>query len=78
MTEERLRTIFRRWLDERTCLVELGYRPDPAPSFERFVSDWRSFDGPWMPIDGVNTNAWSDADYAEAKEQCTLEFFDRG
>lgn len=71
-----LRVIYDRWVAERECLIELGYQPDEPPSFEKFVSDWRI--GPWMPIDGVDTNLWTDADYAEAKQRCVLEFFDRG
>lgn len=75
-TDEELRVIYDRWVEERGCLIELGYRPDEPPSFETFVSDWRTT-GPWMPIDGVDTNSWTDADYAEAKRRCTLEMFDR-
>lgn len=70
-----LRVIYDRWVAERECLIELGYQPDKPPSFEKFVSDWRI--GPWLPIDGVDTGSWTDADYAEAKQRCTLEFFDR-
>lgn len=76
LTDAELRVIYDRWVDERDCLIELGYRPVEPPSFETFVADWRST-GPWMPIDGVDTNAWSGADYAEAKERCILEMFDR-
>jgi len=59
-TEAELRTIYDRWVAERECLVQLGYQPAPPSSFEKFVSDWRST-GPWMPIDGVDTGAWTDA-----------------
>jgi hypothetical protein len=75
-TDAELRVIYDRWVDERDCLIELGYRPVPPPSFERFTADWRST-GPWMPIDGVDTGSWSDAEYREAKDRCTLEFFSR-
>jgi hypothetical protein len=75
-SEAEILEIYRRWLDERTCLVRLGYQPQPPPSAEKFVEDWRT--GPWMPIDGIDTAAWTDAEYAEAKSKCTLEFYDRG
>jgi hypothetical protein len=75
-TEAELRDIYDRWVAERDCLVELGYRPAEPPSFEKFVSDWRSV-GPWMPNDGVDTEHWTDAEYREAKERCTLEMYDR-
>lgn len=74
-TPAELREIYDRWVNERGCLVELGYRPVEPPSFEKFVSDWRV--GPWMPIDGVDTQDWTDAQYREAKERCTLEMYDR-
>lgn len=75
-TDDELRVIYDRWVDERDCLIELGYRPAPPPSFEKFAADWRST-GPWMPIDGVDTGSWSDAEYREAKDRCKLEFFSR-
>lgn len=74
-TTEELRVIYDRWVDERDCLIGLGYRPAEPPSFETFVSDWRT--GPWSPIDGVDTSSWTDAEYREAKDRCTLEFFSR-
>ncbi len=76
-TDEELRVIYDRWVGERGCLIELGYQPDKPPSFETFVSDWRSPHGPWDPLFGVDTGSWTDAEYAEAKRRCTLEFFDR-
>jgi hypothetical protein len=76
-TDEELRAIHERWLDERTCLVDLGYRPDPPPSVETFIAQWRSPSGPWMPIDGIDVGAWTDDQYREAKERCTLEMFER-
>lgn len=72
-----LRTIYDRWVGERDCLVGLGYRPEEPPSFEKFVADWRSPQGPWDPLAAVDTASWTDADYAEAKRLCTLEMFDR-
>lgn len=74
-TTAELRETYDRWIAERECLIELGYRPVEPPSFEKFASDWRT--GPWMPIDGVNTQLWTDAEYRQAKEQCTLEMYDR-
>lgn len=75
-TAEELRVIYERWVNERQCLIELGYRPAEPPSFEKFAADWRT--GPWMPIDGVDTQSWTDAEYQEAKHRCTLEMFDKG
>ena len=74
-TLEELRVIFDRWVQERACLVRLGYRPVEPPSFETFAATWKS--GPWMPTDGVDTGAWSDTDYREAKIRCSLEMFYR-
>ena len=76
-TDAELRVIYDRWIDERRCLVELGYQPAEPPSFEQFLSDWRSPRGPWMPIDSVDTGSWTGAEYEEAKAKCTLEMFDR-
>ncbi len=76
-TDAELRVIYDRWIEERRCLVELGYQPAEPPSFEQFLSDWRSPRGPWMPIDGVDTGSWTGAEYEEAKAKCTLEMFDR-
>jgi hypothetical protein len=75
-TDAEVRVIFDRWLKERECLIGLGYHPVEPPTFEKFLADWRST-GPWMPIDGIDTNAWTDADYQAAKKACTLEFFSR-
>lgn len=77
-TDAELRVIYDRWIEERTCMVGLGYQPAEPPSFEQFLSDWRSPRGPWMPIDGVDTGSWTSAEYEEAKAKCTLEMFDRG
>lgn len=75
-TDAEVRVIYDRWVKERECLVGLGYDPVEPPTFEKFMADWRST-GPWMPIDGIDTNAWSGADYEAAKKACTLEFFSR-
>lgn len=77
-TDEELRVIYDRWVGERECLIELGYRPDQPPSFEKFVADWRTPHGPWDPLTGVDTRSWTDTEYAEAKKRCILEMFDRG
>jgi hypothetical protein len=76
LTEQEIRAIYARWVEEYECVVGLGWKPDPPPSVEKFVADWRTV-GPWMPIDGVPTDVWSDAQYREAKERCTLEMFER-
>ena len=75
-TDAEVRVIFDRWVKERECLVGLGYHPVEPPTFEKFLADWNST-GPWMPIDGIDTNAWSGADYEAAKKACMLEFFSR-
>lgn len=75
-TVDELRVIYDRWVAERECLKRLGYQPVEPSSFEKFVSDYRA--GPWMPIDGVDTSNWTDAEYRRAKEECTLEMFTRG
>jgi len=76
-TDEELLVVYERWLDQRECLIELGYTPDEPTSFETFLSGFRSPQGPWTPIDGIDTQNWTTGQYQEAKEQCTLEFFDR-
>jgi hypothetical protein len=75
-TDAELRVIYGRWIDERTCLVSLGYNPSDPPSFEKFASDWNST-GPWVPLDGVDYSDWTDSQYREAKERCGLEMYDR-
>ncbi len=74
-TVDELRVVYDRWVGEYQCLIGLGYRPAEPPSFETFVQTWKT--GPWMPIDGINTNSWSGAQYEEAKQKCGLEMFDR-
>jgi hypothetical protein len=74
-TTDELRVIYDRWVAERACLIELGYTPVQPPSFEMFVSSWRT--GPWMPVDGIDTSSWTDAELQRAKERCTLEFYTR-
>lgn len=75
LSKSDLRVVFDRWVAERDCLSGLGYRPNEPPSFEKFVSSWST--GPWMPIDGIDTSNWTDAQYGDAKERCTLEMFVR-
>ena len=80
ITDSELRVIYNRWVEERGCLRELGYTPVQPPSFEKFAEDWRSpppESGPWDPLMGVDTGAWTDEEYQTAKEDCVLEFFDR-
>lgn len=74
-TSAELREIYDRWVAERECLIALGYEPAEPPSLEKFMSDWRS--GPWTPIDGIDTQRWTDVEYRDAKERCTLEMYDR-
>ena len=74
-TVDELRVVYHRWVGEYGCLIGLGYRPAEPPSFETFVQTWKT--GPWMPIDGINTNIWSNDQYQEAKQKCGLEMFDR-
>lgn len=79
-TDAEIGVIYERWLEERDCLIGLGYTPVEPPSFETFLADWKSesaAESPWTPLDGVDTNAWNAAQYAGAKARCTLEFFDR-
>lgn len=75
LSETEIREIYRRWVSEYECLVELGYRPDPPPSMEKFVADWQT--GPWHPLQGIDTGDWTDAQYQEAKDRCGLEYFSR-
>lgn len=80
ITNDELRVIYDRWVKERDCLRDLGYVPAEPPSFEKFAEDWRSpppESGPWDPLAGVDTGAWTDAEFRVAKERCVLEFFDR-
>jgi hypothetical protein len=74
-TDEELGEIYEMWLDERACLVELGYEPDPAPPLEVFLSRWHG-GSPWMPIDGIDISGWTPEKAAEVKDACGLEFFD--
>jgi hypothetical protein len=74
-TEAEVRQVYERWLAEADCLRGLGYSPDPAPPFEVFLADWRG-SGPWFPIDGIDTGAWTFEQYEEAKESCVLEAFE--
>lgn len=75
LTVPRIRAIYDRWVHERNCLDSLGYRPVDPPSFETFLKTWKT--GPWDPLNGVNTNAWSEAEYRTAKERCVLSAFTR-
>jgi hypothetical protein len=78
-TEGEIREIYSRWVGEYHCLISLGYQPDSPPSVETFVASYyptgSSHKSPWMPIDGVDVDHWTQAQYDEAKAKCTLEFF---
>jgi hypothetical protein len=77
LTDAEIRELYDRWVGEYQCLMGLGYQPDPPPSVEVFVASYYANPkkGPWMPIDGVDTDHWKQAQYDEAKAKCGLEFF---
>jgi hypothetical protein len=75
LSEAEIREVYDRWVREWECLKDLGYRPLEPPTVETFVAQWKT--GPWSPIDGIDTNAWTDTDYRLAKDRCTLEMFHR-
>jgi len=74
-TEAEVREIYARWVDERECLIRLGYQPQEPPSEETFVEQWKT--GPWMPIDGTDYTHWGDEEFRTAKIECGLEMYDR-
>lgn len=69
-TDGELREIYKRWVLERACLLELGFSPKQPPSFEAFRESWKT--GPWMPIDGIPFDRITQ----EAKDHCGLEMVD--
>ena len=76
-TDAEIRATYDRWVGEYNCLLSLGYQPDSPPSVETFVASYMSSandTGPWMPIDGVDTDRWTQTQYDQAKAKCTLEF----
>lgn len=75
LSDVEIRVVYDRWVRERECLIGLGYHPTEPPTFETFISDWNT--GPWDPLMGVDTGAWTDAEYQAAKKACTLEFYGR-
>lgn len=77
LTDDRIGEIYDGWVSQSFCLVGLGYDPDEPPSPEKFIEDWRSPSGPWMPIDGLQPWLWSDEEYEYAKAECGLEFYER-
>ncbi len=77
LTDAEIRAIYERWLGEYECLIDLGYQPEPPPSVETFIAQYRSNSGPWSPIQGVDVSNWTDAQYQEAKARCGLEFLER-
>jgi hypothetical protein len=74
-TDEEVVAIYDRWLEERACLVRLGYAPDPPPPLEQFLVDWRT--GPWSPVDGVDTRRWTTDEFKIAKNLCILEMLEQ-
>jgi hypothetical protein len=70
-TDAELRVVFDRWIQERACLVKLGFQPVEPPTFETFVAGWRGA-SVWMPIDGIDLHS-PGGDMAQAKKTCTLE-----
>jgi hypothetical protein len=75
LSDLEIRDIYYRWIEAYQCLVGLGYQPDPPPSVETFVANYKSLDGPWLPISGIRTEQWTQAQYDEAKAKCTLDMF---
>ena len=74
LTDAEIRQIYDRWVGEYHCMVGLGYQPDAPPSVETFIATWKST-GPWMPLQGIHTEQWTQAQYDEAKATCTLDMF---
>lgn len=72
-TDADLRVVYDRYRQERDCLVGLGYTPDDPPTFETFVSGWRS-GHTWFPIDGIPDALMLGGAFSQAKAKCTLEF----
>jgi hypothetical protein len=75
LTQADIRDIYDKWVGEWQCLVDAGYRPRPPPEVEEFLVQWTT--GPWSPIDGIDTNLWSNGELDRLKTQCGLEFFER-
>jgi hypothetical protein len=74
MSDDDIRETYYRWVDEYHCLIGLGYQPAAPPTVETFISSWKSM-GVWMPIDGTDSDNWTQTQYDEAKSKCTLEMF---
>ncbi len=74
-TEDEIREVYARWVDERECLIRLGYQPQEPPSVETFIQTYHT--GPWMPIDGTGYTTWTYEEYSTAKIECGLEMYDR-
>lgn len=64
-TDAEIRVVYDRWVLERKCLIDLGYKPKEAPSFKDFLASWTT--GPWTPVDGIGTPS------LEAMDTCGLE-----
>ena len=74
-SDDEIRQIYDRYVGEYQCLVGLGYQPDPPPSVEVFVATYKT--GPWGPIDGTGWESWSQAQYDQARQKCTIEMLIR-
>jgi hypothetical protein len=76
-----IREMYNRWVGEYECLIGLGYRPDPPTSVEVFVASYLDAQAGnaekhsywWWPLQGVDTDSWTKAQYDEARAKCTLE-----
>lgn len=64
-SDAEIRVVYDRWVLERRCLIDLGYKPREAPSFEVFLGSWTT--GPWTPVDGIGNPS------LEAMDTCGLE-----
>jgi hypothetical protein len=73
LTDAEVADVYNLWVDEYHCLVGMGYEPTSPPSVEAFIASWKT--SVWMPIDGIDTDHWTQTQYDQAKAKCTLEFF---
>ncbi|MEX2252350.1 MAG: hypothetical protein WD895_09845 [Acidimicrobiia bacterium] len=77
LSDDEIQAVYDDWVGQRACLVNLGYQPADPPSIEKFIEDWQSPHGPWMPIDGLQYWLWPDEEYENAKSHCGLDFYER-
>jgi hypothetical protein len=73
LSPAQIREVYDRWVGQYRCLVGLGYHPNLPPSFETFAATWAT--GPWSPIDGVDVDNWTQAQYDQAKSTCILDVY---